>query len=135
MNWHEYDHHAPGRTSPPAFELVWMADRGSGVILGYFDGIAFREAATRSDDVDVTHWAQVSTPAPPDAKPVRETDKTEHVYKLLKAGLMKPKIMSRRSMRATLSSWPSHYRGKSNIIWRAKVGDWEDVTAEELARL
>lgn len=68
LNWQPFDYEnkpGPG-VAPHAYALVWIADRdaATGVDLGYFDGYTFRLWGG-SDDVTVTHWAEIVWPKPP----------------------------------------------------------------------
>ena len=76
--WHAFDYENKDETAPPRelnYELVWIIETfySNGVDLGYFDGHTFR-TRSGSDDCNVTHWALIDYPEPPEGWDADEGD-------------------------------------------------------------
>jgi hypothetical protein len=69
VEWKPFDYSDKPSTAPPANRLVWIHDEFyHGVTLGQFDGFTM-VTYWGSDDLSVTHWAELEEPNPPAGVP------------------------------------------------------------------
>lgn len=69
VKWKRFDYADKKNTAPPEGKLVWIHEEHyHGVIPGQFDGFTMT-TYWGSDDVRVTHWAEMETPNPPEGVP------------------------------------------------------------------